>query len=91
MYTLPVEPVPDLRISHIGYDRKHTSAEDARTWLPVERLNEAVAGGALGGLAEELIGLPTNRSQRVTLEKDAPNALAACRRLGADIALLVPT
>ena len=34
--------------------------------------------------------LPTDRSQRATQERDAPAALAACRELQADVALLVP-
>ncbi len=25
VYSMPIEPAPDLRISHVGYDRKHTS------------------------------------------------------------------
>ena len=52
---------------------------------------EEVAAGRIGSLAEEIIGVPTNRSQRVTTEQDAPQALAACVRLNADIALLVPS
>ncbi|MFV2091022.1 MAG: hypothetical protein ACC642_10205, partial [Pseudomonadales bacterium] len=38
VYTTPVDPVPDLRISHLGYDRKYTTAEDPNTWLPIPRL-----------------------------------------------------
>jgi len=91
VYTDSVEPVPDLRISHLGYDRKHSTAEDPNSWLPVARLKEAVAEGRLGGLADRLIGVPTNRSQRVTLEQDAPAALQACIDQQADLALLVPS
>ena len=91
VYTAPMDPPPDLRISHIGYDRTHTTAEDRNTWLPIARLQEAAAAGRVGALAERLIGVPTNRSQRVTLDRDAPAAEAACRELGADVALLVPT
>ena len=91
VYTTPVNPSPDLRISHLGYDRKHTTAEDPNTWLPLARLDEAVADGRLDSLAEQLIGVPTNRSQRVTSEQDAPAALSACRDQIADIALLVPS
>jgi len=36
-------------------------------------------------------GAPTNRSQRVTLETDAPEILARCRQDQVDAALLVPT
>ncbi|MGD8830986.1 MAG: glycine/sarcosine/betaine reductase selenoprotein B family protein [Pseudomonadales bacterium] len=91
VYTTDIDPVPDLRISHLGYDRRHTTAEDPGSWLPVTRLAEALAEGRLGSLAERLVGVPTNRSQRVTMAQDAGDALAACVELGADVALLVPT
>src|SRR6266404_2837740 len=35
----------DLRISHIGYDRKHTSATDSGTWFPLPQLLKAKAAG----------------------------------------------
>lgn len=89
VYTTSVEPTPDLRISHLNYDRSHTTADDANSWLPVERLREQVRAGRLGALAEQLIGTPTHRSQRVTREQDAPDVRGACRTLGADAALLV--
>ena len=91
VFTQPLTPTPDLRISHIGYDRKHCKADDANTWLPVAALQQAAQSGVIGGLAADLIGIPTNRSQSATLSKDAPAALQACRELGADVALLVPT
>ena len=91
VYTVPVEPLPDLRISHLSYDRKHCAAEDPATWLPVAALNRAVLKRHLHRLASEVIGVPTNRSQRVTTHQDAPAALEHCRRLSADAALLVPT
>lgn len=91
VYSLPLDPTPDLRISHLGYDRVHTAAEDPNTWLPVARLREAVAAGRLGSLASRLCGVPTNRSQVTTTDVDAPAALAVVRESGADAALLVPT
>ncbi len=91
VFRSPVAPIPDLRISHIGYDRKHCRAEDPATWLPIAALEQAQADGRIGELLSELVGVPTNRSQRITTEQDAPAALAAARELGADAALLVPT
>jgi len=91
VFTQPATPTPDLRISHIGYDRVHCQADDARTWLPNDVLRAAVADGTLGELADEVIGVPTNRSQRVTREQDAPIALEHAQRLQAGVALLVPT
>jgi hypothetical protein len=91
VYECPVRPAPDLRISHLGYDRVHTHAADPNTWLPLAALEAAAADRRIGALAERLVGLPTDRSQRATLERDAPDVLAACRRMEVDAALLVPT
>lgn len=91
VYTAPLEPAPDLRISHVSYDRNHCKADDSNTWLPLAALNQANEDRIIGSLAPSLIGVPTNRSQRVTVTQDAPNALAEVRALQADIALLVPT
>lgn len=91
VYEAPIEPAPNLRISHLGYDRAHTTAEDMNSYLPLERLQEAVADGRIGSLAEKLIGVPTNRSQRVTREQDAPDVLEICRAQHAELALLVPS
>src|SRR5262249_45347476 len=91
VYTGSTAAVPDLRIAHLGYDRVHTHAEDPNTWFPLACLHEAVRSGRLGGLTSRFYGAPTNRSQRVTIERDAPALLARCREDEADVALLVPT
>ncbi len=80
----------DLRISHIGYDRTHTSAEDSGTWFPLPALLRAVAAGRIGAVAPRFHGAPTNRSHRVTVETDAPEILRRCREDGADAAIVVP-
>ena len=90
VYAVPSESEPDLRISHVGYDRKHTSAKDINTYLPLARLKEAVAAGRIGALGERVHGAPTNRSQRVTMETDAPELLRRCREDTADAVVLVP-
>jgi D-proline reductase (dithiol) PrdB len=81
---------PDLRISHIAYDRDHTSAVDSNTWLPLPALRRAVAAGRIGAVAPRFHGLPTDRSQRATLERDAPELLARLREDAVDAAILVP-
>ena len=91
VYSDSTETIPDLRISHVGYDRTHTTAEDPRTWLPLTRLQEAVKAGRIGALTPRFHGAPTNRSQRITLETDAPELLRRCREDGADVAVLVPS
>jgi D-proline reductase (dithiol) PrdB len=79
----------DLRISHVGIDRKHTSAEDPGTWFPLPQLRRAAARGRIGAVAPRFHGLPTNRSHRVTLEIDCPEVVARCRDDGVDAAILV--
>jgi len=83
--------VPDLRISHVGYDRLHTSAADPNAYLPLAQLKQAAAAGRIGSLGPRLHGAPTNRSHRVTLETDLPEILRRCREDGADAAVLVPS
>src|SRR3954469_12772432 len=80
----------DLRISHIAYDRVHTSAEDSGTWFPLPQLKRLAASGRVGEVAPRFFGAPTNRSHRVTLETDAPEILARCRADRVDAAVLVP-
>lgn len=80
----------DLRISHIGYDRVHTSAEDSGTWFPLPALRRAAAAGRIGSVAPRFHGAPTNRSHRVTVETDAPEILRRVQDDGADAAIVVP-
>jgi hypothetical protein len=91
VYSLPTESIPDLRISHVGYDRKHTTAADMNTYLPLARLREAVAAGRIGALAPRLHGAPTNRSHRVTMETDAVELLRRCQEDAVDAVVLVPS
>jgi D-proline reductase (dithiol) PrdB len=80
----------DLRISHIGYDRLHTTATDSNTWFPLAQLRRLAAAGRIGDVAPRFFGAPTNRCHRVTIETDAPEILARCRQDGVDAAVLVP-
>jgi len=80
----------DLRISHIGYDRVHTTATDSNTWFPLAALRRAAAAGRIGEVGPRFHGAPTNRSHRVTIETDAPEMLARVREDRADVAIIVP-
>jgi hypothetical protein len=91
VYSVPADSQPDVRISHVGYDRTHTSAEDVNTYLPLARMKEAVVAGRIGALGRRVHGAPTNRSQRVTVETDAPEILRRCQEDGIDAAVLAPT
>ena len=80
----------DLRISHIAYDRVHTTADDSGTWFPLPQLQRLASQRRIGDVAPRFFGAPTNRSHRVTLETDAPEILARCRADEVDAAVLVP-
>ncbi|WP_421937176.1 hypothetical protein [Phenylobacterium sp.] len=78
----------DLRVSHVAVDQAHLS-DDQNCWFPLPALQRAAAAGRIGGVAARFHGVPTNRSQRHTLEVDAPQVLARVREDGADAAVLV--
>jgi glycine/betaine/sarcosine/D-proline reductase family selenoprotein B len=80
----------DLRISHIAYDRMHTSAEDMNAWFPLAQLLRFAREGRIGEVAPNFFGLPTTRSQRATIETDAPEILTRCKADEVDAAVLVP-
>jgi D-proline reductase (dithiol) PrdB len=80
----------DLRISHIAYDRVHTTANDSGTWFPLLQLQRLAQERRIGSVAPRFFGAPTNRSHRVTIETDAPGILERCRADQVDAAVLVP-
>jgi Glycine/sarcosine/betaine reductase selenoprotein B (GRDB) len=90
VYSATTGVQPDLRISHVGYDRIHTTAEDMRTWFPMERLREAEEAGRIGSIGPRFAGAPTTRSQRHTTELDAPKILEMFKEDEIDAAVLVP-
>jgi hypothetical protein len=90
VYSLPTERLPDLRISHVAIDRKHTSMEDSGTWFPLAALRALAQEGRVGRLAPRFHGAPTNRSQKHTLGVDCKEILRRCREDHVDAAILVP-
>jgi D-proline reductase (dithiol) PrdB len=80
----------DLRISHVAYDRVHTSAKDSNTWFPLPQLLRLACERRIGEVAPRFFGAPTNRSHRVTINTDAPEILERCQADMVDAAVLVP-
>jgi len=81
---------PDLRISHIAYDRTHTKAEDQGTYFPLRALRLLEQEGKIGKIAPRFHGLPTNRSQETTIQVDCVELVSRCHEDGIDAAILVP-
>ena len=80
----------DLRIAHVGVDRQNADMEDSNCWFPLDAAKRAVVAGSVRALAPNFYGLPTNRSQRHTLEVDAPIILEMLKADGVDVAVLIP-
>lgn len=89
VYSLPTDQPPDLRTSHVSYDREHARVEDLNGYFPLERLREAEAAGRIGSVAPRFHGVPTTYSQRNTIERDAPEVVRRCQEDGVDAALLI--
>jgi D-proline reductase (dithiol) PrdB len=90
VYSGDIRADHDLRIAHVAIDRKHTSMEDSGSWFPLPAMRRAVAQGRIGALAARFHGAPTNRSQRHTIDVDAPEILSRCLEDGVEVAVLVP-
>ena len=80
----------DLRIAHVGIDRKNANMEDMPCWFPLSAAQQAVKAGRIQALSPHFYGLPTNRSQRHTLEIDAPIILDMLRADHVEVAVLIP-
>ena len=89
VYTDSTASDPDLRVSHIGIDRKHTTAEDMRTWFPLRQLKRLAEEGVIAGITDRFYGAPTNRSQKRTIEVDCPEIYDRIREDGGDVAVIV--
>jgi hypothetical protein len=89
VYSGQVDSSPDVRISHLGYDRKYTTAADPNSYFPLAQLQISAREGRIGTLAPRFHGTPTNRSQKTTLAQDCPEVLARLREDGAEAAVIV--
>lgn len=73
-----------------SWDKEATHTDDPETYLPLTRLQEHVEAGTIGSLSTHFYGAPTDYSQRLTSEQDAPQIAAWMKDDGVDIALLIP-
>lgn len=93
VYSMPATPAPDaLYTDDLSWDKEATHTEDVESFLPLGALASLASGDAprIGAPAARFHGVPTEYSQRQTIEQDAPAILAHLREDGADAALLVP-
>jgi len=87
----PVAPPPrELFTANLAWDKESTHTRDRESFLPIETVSALVSEGRVGGLAAHFHGVPTEYSQRKTLDDDAPQVLRRLRDDGADAAILCP-
>jgi hypothetical protein len=91
VYSHPTATPPEhFYTKDLAWDREATHLDDRSSFLPTLQLEEQAATGRIGGLAPRFHGVPTEYSQRRTVEIDAPDVLARLRDDEVDVALLVP-
>ena len=79
-----------LYTDDLAWDKESTHTDDVDSFLPLTHVRAAAEAGRIGSVAPRFHGVPTDYSQRRTIEQDAPEVLARCREDEVDIALLVP-
>jgi len=84
------EPPERLFTDDLAWDKEATHTDDVESFLPIRALESWVGEGRVGAVAKRFHGVPTDYSQRRTLEQDAPEVLRRCQEDGVDVALLVP-
>ena len=91
VYAAPTEPPPAVLFTeHRSWDKAATHTRDVETFLPIRRVREFAAAGRIDNLSPHFYGVPTDFSQRRTIDKYAPELLDVCRADAVDLALLVP-
>ena len=84
------DPPARLFTDDLSWDKEATHTDDVNSFCPFAPLQALVDAGRLGALAPRFHCVPTEYSQRATIDHDAPEILRRLREDGADIALLVP-
>lgn len=79
-----------LFTDNLAWDKDSTHTDDRASFLPIEAVRQWAEEGLVGGLAPRFHGVPTEYSQRKTMEIDAPQVLERLRADGAHAALLSP-
>jgi hypothetical protein len=91
VYSHPSDPPPErLYTDDLSWDKESTHTDDVPSFLPLAQLEAFATEGRIAAAPARFHGVPTDYSQRRTLEKDAPELHRRLREDGADVVLLVP-
>ena len=91
VYGEPCNPQPaSMFTEELSWDKDATHTRDVASFLPLAALEAAQDDGRIGSISPRFYTVPTDYSQRNTLEQDAPKLWQLCKEDAVDIALLVP-
>jgi D-proline reductase (dithiol) PrdB len=91
VYSSDCQPIPQsLFTEELSWDKQATHTRDVASFVPLEQLNKLKDSGRIGSIAKQFHSVPTDYSQRNTIENDGPDILKRCQEENVDIALLVP-
>ena len=79
-----------FRTDELSWDKVTTHTDDRAAYFPLETLSALADAGVVGSLAPRFHFVPTEYSQRNTIEHDAPQVVGACQADAVDIAILIP-
>ncbi len=91
VYSIPFDtPAERLFSRNEFYDRYETNLNDVNAYCPVTRLREFATEGRIGSLPPRFHGVYTAYSNRLIMERDAPEVLRRCREDKVDAVILTP-
>ncbi len=85
-----VPPPAALCTDHRSWHKEATHTRDVESFLPIRRLEEFATVGRIDIPSPRFYGVPTDFSQRRTVDNYAPAVLDLCRADAVDVALLFP-
>ena len=89
-YAAPIDTASRATFNaDLFWAKDETHTDDVNSYPPVDRLRDHLTEGRIGALSPRFYGIPTEYSQRRTLERDAPQVEQWLREDGVDLALLV--
>lgn len=87
----PLSDIPkNFDTSELSWHKDSTHTDDRESYFSIEALRQLNIEGVIGDIAPRYHFVPTEFSQRLTEDKDAPETVKACIADQVDIALLIP-
>jgi len=91
IYSTLIPPIPQsMYTEDLSWHQAVTHTDDVNSYIPLEQLMILENEGDIGSLAPRFHSVPTEYSQRTTIENDAPEILNLLREDEVDVAILVP-